>query len=343
MQVTVVGAGIAGLCCALELAARGAQVELLERGAAPGLQACSWCAGGMLAPWCELEAAGEELIARLGVQSLQWWRARSLPLSLDGTLVIAVGRDRPELQRFAQGTRHYQWVDGPQLKELEPELGSRFDAALWFADEGHVDPRVVLPALLEQLEALGVPVRFGSAVSDAQLTDPNWRAGRWILDCRGYGARSLLPDLRGVRGEALLLQSQEVQLRRPIRLLHPRVPAYLVPRTQGRYLLGATMIESEDCGPVSVRSVLELLSAAYALHPALGEARILEVFSQVRPAFADNLPRVRRAGRLLQVNGLFRHGFLLAPAVAVRVAEWLLEGRGDPELIDEDTAQRRLA
>ena len=92
------------------------------------------------------------------------------------------------------------------------------------------------------------------------------------IDCRGLAAARQLPDLRGVRGEMLLVQSRELRLQRPVRLLHPRMPVYVVPRGEGIYMIGATMIESDDAGAVTVRSALELLSAAYALHPAFGEA-----------------------------------------------------------------------
>ena len=78
-------------------------------------------------------------------------------------------------------------------------------------------------------------------------------------------------------------------------------------------MIGATMIESDEAARVSVRSAVELLCAAYALHPAFGEAEILELGADVRPAFPDNLPRMRARGASLHVNGLYRHGFLLAP------------------------------
>jgi glycine oxidase len=128
-----------------------------------------------------------------------------------------------------------------------------------------------------------------------------------------------------------------------VRLLHPRLSVYVVPRGEGLFMVGATMIESDAGGPVSARSLLELLSAAYALHPAFGEAQIVEIGVGVRPAFPDNLPRLRREGETLYVNGLYRHGFLLAPSLARRVAEALLEGREFPEVIHEDSRQRRLA
>jgi len=141
--------------------------------------------------------------------------------------------------------------------------------------------------------------------------------------------------LRGVKGEMVMLRSSEVELSRPVRLLHPRIPIYLVPRGDGVFMLGATQIESGSRHRATVRSVLELLSAAYALHPAFGEAEILEIGVDARPAFPDNLPRVRRHGKRIYVNGLFRHGFLLAPALAEMVADFMIEGVV-PEVMDEN-------
>ena len=108
-------------------------------------------------------------------------------------------------------------------------------------------------------------------------------------------------------------------------------------------MVGATMIESDEDTRISARSMLELLSAAYALHPAFGEAEIAEIGTGVRAAFPDNLPRLRRRDGALYVNGLYRHGFLIAPALARRAAAVLLDGRHFPELMNEDPPQRRLA
>jgi glycine oxidase len=125
-------------------------------------------------------------------------------------------------------------------------------------------------------------------------------------------------------------------------MLHPRIPLYIVPRGDGIFMVGATMVESEARGRPTVRSVVELLNAAYALHPAFAEAEILEINADVRPAFPDNLPAVRQSGRTLYANGLFRHGFLLAPALARQVAEKALELL-PLETIDADLRQRRPA
>jgi glycine oxidase len=134
-----------------------------------------------------------------------------------------------------------------------------------------------------------------------------------------------------------------VSLTRPVRLLHPRLPLYIVPRGEGLFMIGATMIESERRGPVSVRSALELLNAAYALHPAFGEAEIVELGADLRPAFPDNLPQVRQSGRVLHANGLFRHGFLLAPALARMVANAVLGPTLHSEAPHADLPQRRHA
>ena len=119
----------------------------------------------------------------------------------------------------------------------------------------------------------------------------------------------------------LLVRTREVTLSRPVRLLHPRIPLYVVPRGDGVFMIGATMIESAERGGVTARSAIELLSAAFALHPAFGEAEVLEMSADVRPAYPDNEPRlIERDGRLW-LNGAYRHGFLLAPDLAMQAAE----------------------
>ncbi len=336
MRVSIIGAGVAGLTCALELAERGAAVEVLERGARLGATGCSWYAGGMLAPWCELENS-DPLIAQLGTESIPWWKERFPDTVVNGTLVVAHGRDAADVTQFADRTGHFEKVGAEAIAALEPDLAGRFGHGLYFAEEGHLDPRGALAALAARLEELGVPLRFGAEASAAIL------GARQVIDCTGLGARRQLPDLRGVKGEMLLLRQRELSLARPVRLLHPRIPVYVVPRGEGFFMVGATMIESDDGARISARSMLELLSAAYALHPAFGEAEIVEIGTAVRAAFPDNLPRLRRRDGTLHVNGLYRHGFLIAPALARRAAAVLLEDGFFPELMDEDPRQRRLA
>jgi glycine oxidase len=336
MDVTIIGAGVAGLCCAVELAERGADVEVLERSEHLGADSCSWYAGGMLAPWCERETA-EPLVAELGEEGLEWWAGHFPGLVRSGSLVIAHGRDRAELTRFARRTERYQQLDRAEIGALEPDLANRFEQALLFPDEAHLDPRAALASLSRRFETLGGRIRFGTDAAQVRLRD------REVIDCTGLAARKALPNLRGVKGEMLVLKTTDISLSRPVRLLHPRIPLYIVPRGEGIFMVGATMIESDDTTRITARSMLELLSAAYALHPAFAEAEIIEIGTHARPAFPDNLPRIRRVDGTLYLNGLYRHGFLLAPALARRAAGVLLEHRHYPELMHEDSRERRLA
>ncbi|MGD9880598.1 MAG: glycine oxidase ThiO [Reyranella sp.] len=335
-SVIVIGAGVAGLACALELAERGLSVAVVERGQALGDGCCSWMAGGMLAPWCE-RATTEPEVAAWGATSIDWWSRRYAGTGRRGSLVVAQPRDATDLTRFAQRTERFQWLEGDAIVGLEPALAGRFRRALFFPDEAHLDPRGALAALADNLGRRGVAIGFG-------VEHPVRAAGEEIIvDCRGYAARDVLPDLRGVRGEMIVVRSPDVDLSRPVRLLHPRLPLYIVPRGNGLFMIGATMIEGEHRGPISVRSAMELLSAAYALHPAFGEAEIVELGADLRPAFPNNLPQLRRSAGVLHANGLFRHGFLLAPTLARWVADAITRGELKSEVSHADFPQRRRA
>ena len=335
-RIEIIGAGVAGLCCAWLFAERGCEVTL--RSASDGIDdsCCSWWAGGMLAPWCEMEST-EPLIGALGVESMEFWKRATTQVESNGSLVIAGARDTPDLVQFANRATNHQTVEGEQLAELEADLAGRFSKGLFFEQECHLDPRKGLQELIAALKQNdSVTLSFADKLDKAELeaaADIDWR-----IDCRGIAARDELHDLRGVKGEMLLLQTSEVTLQRPVRLLHPRYPLYIVPREDNIFMVGATMIETDDRKLASARSVMELLSAAYAVHPAFAEASLLEIGTDVRPAFNDNLPRLRRRGNTLYINGLFRHGFLCAPAMAQRAVTLALDNEIDREVVDENHA-----
>ncbi|UWR97025.1 FAD-dependent oxidoreductase [Phaeobacter inhibens] len=324
-MITIAGAGLAGLACAYELAQRGAAVRVYERATEIGAGSVSRYAGGMLAPWCERESAEEEVIT-LGGRAIDWW-AKVTSIHRRGTLVVAPPRDRAEITRFARRTTQYRRVDGPEIAELEPALAGRFSQALFFDQEAHLDPRRAIRDLAAAVSALGVEICLGT---DAP--------GAVDLDCRGIAAAGQLADLRPVRGEMAILHCPEVKISRTLRLLHPRMPLYLVPRGGGRFMIGGTMIESTSARAITLRSLSELLNAAFTLHPGFAEASVVKTGAGLRPAFPDNLPRLHQDGGTLFLNGLYRHGFLLAPAMAQQVVNHLR-----PETQDEHHRERQTA
>jgi glycine oxidase len=323
-SIHVIGAGIAGTWQAFLFAKAGCKVTLHERSDASLTQSTGHWAGGMLAPYCEGETA-EYLITRLGLRSLDLWRDALPQAKFNGSLVVAHPRDRADIVRFDRLAGPHRRVAADEIAALEPVLAGRFPDGLYFEREGHLDPRQALPALHAALRAAGVPIEFKSAASPGDFDGT-------VIDCCGVAARDACPELRGVKGEIIIVETKEIALSRPIRLVHPRWPLYIVPRAGNRFLIGATSIESDD-DRVSVRSALELLTGAYAVHPAFAEARIVDMGAALRPAFPDNLPRVTVNGKRITVNGLYRHGFLLAPALAELTVAHVLDGRTDDEVV----------
>ena len=319
MTVLVKGAGVAGLATALELGRRGFAVEVVERRADIGLGASHW-AGGMLAPYCEREAA-VEIVLTSGLFAADWWD-EAVPglVQRRGTLVLANPRDLADLKRFASRTRGHRWVGGDEIAELEPDLAGRFGTGLFFSEEAHLDPRQALRGLYQAARQLGVSFRFGEEAGDAG----NYAS---VVDCRGPQAIGEIEGLRGVRGEIFLLHAPDVDLRRPLRLMHPRHSVYVVPRPDRHFVVGASEIESEDRSPVSLRTTLELLSAAHSALPGLVEARVIHTESNLRPALPDNLPVLTTGAGCTRINGLYRHGFMIAPAMLDVTLEVLNAGQ----------------
>ncbi|AJE45437.1 FAD-dependent oxidoreductase [Celeribacter indicus] len=305
-MISVLGCGVVGLCAATALAEAGHEVEVIAPDDAPA--PASHLAGGMLAPFCEGESAPDLVVTR-GQAAVDWWVGHVAGVERRGTLVLAPPRDAVELDRFARATRGHRWI---VPETLEPELSGRFARGLFFAGEAHLDPRAALDDLRQRLLSRGVP--FGAGA-------PRGR----IVDCRGIAAADRLPDLRAVRGEMVEVMAPEVALTRTVRLIHPRFPCYIVPRGAGRFMIGATMVESARSGPVTARAVMELLSAAWTVHPAFAEAELIATGAGLRPAFPDNLPAIRRAGDRIHVNGMYRHGFLMAPVLATDLAAIMTE------------------
>lgn len=340
--VLVLGAGLMGRLIAVQLAQAGHPVRLVDASGPDGQGSAARVAAAMLAPLAE-SAITEPSVVAMGQYALGRWPELLATLSQpvyfqqNGTLILWHRQDAHEAQRFsallAATGRALPSLPVPEalntarVAELEPALAQRFHQGLYLPDEGQLDNRQLLEALTTTLASLGVNIEWHSAWTDEQALAHQRQHGGWVLDCRGLGAQPDWKALRGVRGEVARLHAPDVTLQRPTRLLHPRYPIYIAPKEDHIFVIGATEIESNDMSPASVRSVLELLSAAYAVHPGFGEARILELCTQCRPTLPDNLPAVREvAPQVLQINGLYRHGFMISPAVADAVLEHMHQG-----------------
>jgi len=326
-DIGVVGGGLLGRCLAWRASKAGARVALYDAAGSQGEGSAAWVAGGMIAPITEAIDASPQVEA-MGRRSLSLWPQwlAELPVPVyyrdNGSLLLwhredageAVRVQRMLASRHAQG--HLKHVEGAELDEMEPALGTRFPRALYVAGEAQVDNRALLQAVAIALTESKVECHWKTFVPDGAFPD----AGI-IVDCRGMGAKRSWPQLRGVRGEIVRLHAPEIELKCMLRLLHPRSPVYIIPRAEGRLVVGATSIESDDHSTVSVRGALELLTSAYSVLPALAEARILEFNTQVRPALPGNAPAIHfdRQRNVLQINGLYRHGFLLTPAITEEV------------------------
>lgn len=340
----VIGAGLMGRLLALSLARQGARVHVHDAHGPEATQSAARAAAAMLAPLAE-SAITEMPVVHMGLHGLSRWpqllAALPLPVYFQqaGTLILWHRQDQAEARRFESLVRRNQAqlpalpapesLDAQQLARLEPAVAGRFAQGLYLPGEGQLDNRQLLDALLQALHDAGVNLHWHSAVEghDVPSLRKAFPAASRIVDCRGLGARAAWTDLRGVRGEVVRVHAPGVQLQRPTRLMHPRYPIYIAPKQDRVFVIGATEIETEDLSPASVRSTLELLSAAYSVDSGFAEARILEITTQARPTLPDNLPALRELGDgVLQVNGLYRHGYMISPAVLDATLQWLNHG-----------------
>lgn len=342
LNVTILGAGLMGRLLACQLARAGHCIEVFDAGGPEALNSAARAAAAMLAPLAE-SAITETSVVQMGVYGLKRWP--ELIAQLDqpvnfqqaGTLVVWHHQDAAEAERFTRqmdatcqaipALPPAQRLDAQGIAKLEPSLGSRFGQGLFLPGEGQLDNHQLLAVLLQQMQSLGIKLNWDSPRSIHDFSPGQPGQPDWVLDCRGVGAKDQWPAVRGVRGEIITVQAPEVKLTRPTRLIHPRYPLYIAPKGDDIFVIGATEIESDDLSPVSVRSTLELLSAAYAVDSGFAEARVLDLVAQCRPTLPNNLPSIRRIGeRVMQVNGLYRHGYLIAPAMLDTVMELFESG-----------------
>ncbi len=343
-SAAVLGAGLMGRLLALALARAGCRVDLYEAGSSAAEGAAARVAAAMLAPLAE-SAIAPPSVARMGHYSMTRWPqlidslGQDIFFQREGTLVVWHRQDEPEAMRLARVWSRtsetvpelpaLQKLDAEGIRALEPSLAGRFTRALYLPQEGQLGNPALFAAMLAQLQALpNVGLHWHSPRAPGDFTPGAAGQPDRVIDCRGLGAQPQWHGVRGIRGEVVCVHAPEVTLSRPTRLVHPRYPLYIAPKPGKVFVVGATEIESEDLSPASVRSTLELLSALYTVHSGFAEARILEIMVQCRPTLPDNLPAIRLPSPgVLQINGLYRHGFLIAPAMLDAAMQWLRDGQ----------------
>ena len=327
MHIGIAGAGLLGRLLAWRLAGLGHRVTVFDPAADEQARgATGWTAAGMLSPLAELECADAQ-VATLGLRSLDLWAGivAQLPPPVDfrreGSLLLAHAGDLGSAQRLlaliaarAPAGLAPERLSAAQLRSLEPAVHGALHAWL-LGGEGQIHTVQAMQALAQGATEHGTRWRWSHAVRELALGRIDGERFDHVFDVRGLGSRPDVP-VRGVRGEILWLHAPGVALRRPLRLLHPRSRVYLVPRPDDIVVVGASEIESEDRSPISVRTLLALLSAAHSIVPELAEARVVHTETNLRPALPDNLPRLEVGPGLTRINGLFRHGWLIAPALA---------------------------
>jgi len=349
-RVGIAGAGLLGRLLAWKLVKQGCEVtlfdasKLFDQDRIPSLTA-AYTAAGMIAPLSEAVAT-EKLIFDLGRESLALWprwlaaltaeTGQTINYEHNGSLVIAHPQDHAELVQFQcdlnrtlGAQAQAEQLDRAGVHSLEPDLADHFHNGLLLPEEAHIDNYHLMDLLLQRCLQLGVQVHDESKVNvDTRriYSDNAEHHFDLVLDCRGAGAKAQWPQVRGVRGEVLTVQTRDVQLSRPVRLMHPRYQLYVVPKPDNFFVIGATQIESEDRSPMTVQSIMELSSALYTISPAFAEARISDLSVNLRPSLTDNRPRIEATDGLIKINGLFRHGYLLAPVVIETLLQWLNGG-----------------
>lgn len=345
-HVGIAGAGLAGRTLAWRLARAGCRVSLFDAKRRDDLTSAAQTAAAMLSPLAELAVADDAVFA-LGQRSMQLWPKWVAELAehsdkpvyfrQDGTLVVAHAQDQSSLEHFTRLLNHklpavskdqVQTLDAAAVGKLEPALAGRFAGGLYLQGEGQVANDQWIAALALELDRLGVHWHEGQAVERMEahglVCAGQTHTVDVAVDARGVGSKAAWPQLRGVRGEVLRVECTGVTLQRPVRLMHPRYQLYVAPRPGHQFVVGATELESEDAGPVTVRSVLELASALHSLHPAFGEARVLRMSAALRPALDDHRPAICLRDGVWHINGLYRHGYLCAPALVDDLAHKLV-------------------
>ncbi|RKU06144.1 glycine oxidase ThiO [Candidatus Poribacteria bacterium] len=358
-KIIIIGGGVIGLGIGWQLAKAGATVTLYERAEAG--RAASWAAAGMLAPLAEAHSEEPELL-KLGCQSLDrypQWAAEleadaemSIGYRVEGTLIVGLEPDDThQLRHLYEAQRQLRldvnWLNGREARDIESALSPRVTAAIHCASDYQVDNRRMVTALQCAYQAFGgvlheksdiesIIIKNGIATGvqvhgDFQEADiVVLSAGCWSAQIAGI-PDAILPPVRPVKGQMLALQMEEgIAINSVIRTVRARYPmsVYLVPRADGRLIVGATSEEMGFDTRLTVGGVFELLRGAWEAVPGVYELPILETWTGLRPGSRDNAPILGKTPieNLIYATGHYRNGILLTPITAYEIAKLILTG-----------------
>ncbi len=357
-RVAIIGAGVIGLGIAWRLAARGASVAVYDRGVAGA--GASHAAAGMLAACAEAEP-GEEALVALGRESQARWpafaqeveRASGIDVELrrEGTLVLALtADDQARLNHHLVFQQKLglplHWISAAETRRREPHLAGKLAGAVWSPEDHQVDNRKLVAALRIAAERAGATIHehravaeiscTGGRVSGLVLADSGNVSAEVVVLAAGAWSRSiaglppeLRPPVRPIKGQTLALRmNAEAPLLTHV-LWAPG--AYLVPRRNGRLIIGATVEEKGFDGSVTAGGLLTLLEAAWRAVPAIEELPVDETWVGHRPGSRDDAPILGRApvDGLVYATGHHRNGILLTPITADAIAKLVVEGVAD--------------
>jgi glycine oxidase len=351
-DAVVIGAGAVGLSCAWRLARRGARVALVDRSRPPA--GATRVAAGMLAPVGEL-SFGEPELLKLTLEAAELYpdfvaeledaSGRETGYRQVGALHVALDRDEAaqlrrvhELQRSLE--LEAEWLPPRRCRALEPGLTPSFNGGIHAPGEAAIDPRALATALLAACEVGGVDLRTeveieaalheGERIAGVRTTGGEelradavvLAAGAWSGQA-GWLPEAARPPVRPVKGQSLELRARDGAA--PCERILASERVYLVPRSDGRLIAGATVEEVGFDTAVTGGGVHELLREAYRLLPEIAEMELVEAAAGLRPGTPDNLPLVGPSPveGLLWATGHFRNGILLAPLAARTIAEQL--------------------
>lgn len=360
-NVAIIGAGVIGLGIAWRLAMRGVPVAVFDKGACGA--GASHAAAGMLAACAEAEP-GEEALVTLGRASQARWPAFAAELKQasgvdvglrpEGTLVVALTSDdqaRLSHQLVFQQKLGLplQWITAAETRRREPHLAGKLAGAVFSPEDTQVDNRKLATALRIAAEAAGASISEHQAVktisNDAGRIDgivlADGRkvaadvvvlaAGAWSRSIDGL-APELRPPVRPIKGQMLALRMDPTA---PLLTHVVWAPgAYLVPRFDGRLLVGATVEEKGYDMSLTAGGILTLLEAAWRVVPAVEELPIDEMWVGHRPGSRDDAPILGTGliDGLIYATGHHRNGILLTPITADAIAELVLDGAADPAI-----------